>query len=169
MAKGDRILRIRGKRWRLRFVSHLGENRAAAIDRQSSEYQPATARAAETACRNRRPHSAAAHHRSSDPPPSPDHPDDHHHPRSPSSEPDNMAAPQNARSSMSECRTPVEHTGAPSCCLVTNQQQSQSDCPPADQETASAALREQWDPPPETEGHEYNCAPTTLQCHKRST
>jgi ABC-type phosphate transport system ATPase subunit len=27
MAKGDRILRIRGKRWRLRFVSHLGENR----------------------------------------------------------------------------------------------------------------------------------------------
>lgn len=27
MAKGDRILRIRGQRWRLRFVTHLGENR----------------------------------------------------------------------------------------------------------------------------------------------
>jgi len=27
MKRGDRILRIRGQRWRLRFVSHLGENR----------------------------------------------------------------------------------------------------------------------------------------------
>ena len=26
MAKGDRILRIRGQRWRLRFVPHIGED-----------------------------------------------------------------------------------------------------------------------------------------------
>ena len=25
MAKGDRILKIRGQRWRLRFVTHLGD------------------------------------------------------------------------------------------------------------------------------------------------
>jgi hypothetical protein len=27
MAKGDRIIKVRGQRWRLRFVTNLGDNR----------------------------------------------------------------------------------------------------------------------------------------------